>query len=285
MQHRGLWVVHVAPDDPIPPFEPGQYTTLGLGYWERRVDDVSEDFAANPGLLRKMARRSYSVSSSIIDHNGELVPAHPDELEFYIVLVHPAEGHIPALTPRIFALEPGDRIYLGRKFTGRYTLAGVDPTDDVVFLATGTGEAPQNQMTAKLLRDGHQGLITQVVCVRHLTDLAYIDQQRIVEQRFPNYRYLALATREPTSAPNKVYIQDLLESGELETTLGKPLTPGTTHFFLCGNPQMIGLPRWRDDATLEFPETRGVCQILTERGFTLDHRRDRGDVHYEEYWK
>lgn len=278
-------MLHIAPDQPLAPFEPGQYTTLGLGYWERRVDDASEDFDADPGLIRKVARRSYSVSSSIVDETGELLPPHTNELEFYIVLVHPENGHIPALTPRIFALGPGDRIYLGRKITGRYTLAGVEPTDDIVFLATGTGEAPQNQMTAQLLRDRHQGRITQVVCVRHRADLAYLAQQRAVEQRFPNYRYLGLTTREPANTQNKVYIQDLLESGELESTLGRPLVPGSTHFFLCGNPRMIGLPTWHDDGSLEFPETRGVCEILTERGFTLDHRRDRGDVHYEEYWK
>ena len=46
---------------------------------------------------------------------------------------------------------------------------------------------------------------------------------------------------------------------------------------------MIGLPRWSDDAMV-FPDTLGVCQQLHEKGFTIDHRKERGNVHYEEYW-
>jgi ferredoxin--NADP+ reductase len=281
-----LWVMRIRPDEPIPPFKPGQYTTLGLGYWEPRADDASEDFEASPDQLSKMARRSYSVSSSIVDENGELVAPHPEEVEFYIVQVRPGEEEIPALTPRVFLKGVGDRIYMSHKFTGRYTLDDVEPSDNIVFLSTGTGEAPQNYMTAELLRNAHQGKIINVVCVRYRDDLAYSDQQAIVEGRFPNYQFLTLTTREPENVDNKVYIQDLITSGRLEEELGAPLDPANTHVFLCGNPAMIGLPKWDDDAgTMEFPEPRGVCEILHERGFTIDHRKERGNVHFEEYWK
>lgn len=280
-----LWVMRIEADNPIEPFKPGQYTTLGLGFWEHRADDSSEDFDSNPEQRDKMARRSYSVSSSIVDEDGELVSAHPEEIEFYIVQVPPGEGELPALTPRIFTREVGDRIFMSHKFTGRYTLDGVEPDDNVVFLSTGTGEAPQNLMTAELLRNDHRGRILQVVCVRYRKDLAYTEQQAIVEERFPNYRYVILTTREPENEGNKIYIQDMLEASDVEKELGVPLDPATTHFFLCGNPLMIGLPKWDDDGTMHFPEHRGVCEILHERGFTIDHLRERGNVHYEEYWK
>jgi len=281
-----LWVMRVKPDEPIEPFKPGQYTTLGLGYWEPRADDASEDFEANPSQRDKMARRSYSVASSIVDESGELVEPHPDEVEFYIVQVRPGEEEIPALTPRIFTKKEGDRIYMSHKFTGRYTLDDVEPTDNVVFLSTGTGEAPQNLMTAALLRDGHKGKILNVVCVRYRQDLAYTEQQATVEERYPNYEFVTLTTREPENEGNKVYIQDMIESGQLEETLGEPLDPETTHVFLCGNPAMIGLPTWDDDeGTMEFPEVLGVSELLHKRGFTIDHRKERGNVHYEEYWK
>lgn len=279
-----LWVMRVRPDEPVEPFKAGQYTTLGLGFWEPRADEAMEDFDADPKLWEKMARRSYSVSSSIVDERGELVPAHPDEIEFYIVQVPPGE-ELPALTPRIFTRDVGDRIFMSHKFTGRYTLDGVEPDDNVVFLSTGTGEAPQNLMTAELLRRSHRGRILQVVCVRYRKDLAYTEQQALVEARFPNYRYVTLTTREPENEGNKIYIQDMLESGAVEDELGAPLDPASTHFFLCGNPQMIGLPKWDDEGTMHFPEQRGVCEILHERGFAIDHLRERGNVHYEEYWK
>jgi ferredoxin--NADP+ reductase len=275
----------IRPDEPVEPFKPGQYTTLGLGYWEPRADEVMEEFSDHPEQWEKMALRSYSVSSSIVDENGELVEPHPSDIEFYIVQVRPGEVEIPALTPRIFMKGVGDRIYMGRKFTGRYVLDGVQPTDNVVFLSTGTGEAPQNLMTAELLRNGHQGRMLQVVCVRHRQDLAYTEQQAKVMEKFPNYKYYAFTTREPENEGNKLYIQDLIEQGKVEEELGAPLDPANTHVFLCGNPQMIGLPKWDDDGTMHFPEPRGVCEILHERGFTIDHLRERGNVHYEEYWK
>ena len=280
-----LWVMKIRPDEPIDPFKPGQYTTLALGYWEPRVDDALEDFEKRPEQRGKMARRSYSVSSPMVDESGDLIDANPPEVEFYIVLVRPNEVEIPALTPRIWRKGVGDRIFMGRKFTGRYTLDDVKPTDNVVLLSTGTGEAPQNAMAAELLRNGHEGTILSVVTVRYRRDLAYTREQAIVEGKYANYKYLPMTTREPENEGNKVYIQDLLTSGRLEKELGAPLDPANTHVFLCGNPAMIGLPKWDDDGSKKFPETLGVAQLLDERGFTIDHLRERGNVHFEEYWK
>ncbi|MGH8950917.1 MAG: ferredoxin--NADP reductase [Acidimicrobiia bacterium] len=276
-----LWVMRVTPDVPIDPFLPGQYTTLALGYWEPRADEAIEEFKPNQEV--KMARRSYSVSSSMIDDSGELLPPHTPDVEFYIVKVKPGEEEIPALTPRLFLKDVGDRLYMGRKFTGHYTLEGVADTDNIVFLSTGTGEAPQNAMTAELLRRGHQGRILNVVCVRYRADLAYTEQHAVLTERYPNYRYVTLTTREPENEGHKMYIQDLIESGQLEEDLGAKLDPAGTQVFLCGNPAMIGLPKWTDDG-IEFPETVGVCQQLHDRGFTIDHRKSRGNVHYEEFW-
>ena len=279
--NEDLWVMRVTPDEPLDPFLPGHYTTLALGYWEPRADHAEEELG--PDQNQKMARRSYSVSSSMIDETGELLPPHTPYVEFYIVKVRPGEETPPALTPRLFMKGVGDRLYLGRKFTGRYTLDGVKPTENVVFLSTGTGEAPHNAMTAELLRRGHKGHILNVVCVRYRTDLAYTKQHAAVADRYSNYRYVALTTREPENEGNKMYIQDLVDSGRLEEELGAPLDPYRTHIFLCGNPAMIGLPEWTEEG-LVFPETLGVCQQLYERGFIIDHRKTRGNVHFEEYW-
>jgi ferredoxin--NADP+ reductase len=281
-----LWVTRIKPDEPIETFKPGQYTTLALGFWERRADEVQESFDEDPSQREKMARRSYSVSSSIVDEGGGLVAAHPEDVEFYIVQVRPGEVEFPSLTPRLFTKTAGDRVFMSHKFTGRYTLDGVNPTDNIVFLSTGTGEAPQNHMTAELLRNGHQGAILNIVCVRYRRDLAYMSEQESVQSRFPTYKYLAITTREPENEGDKVYIQDLVTAGRVEEELGAPLDPANTHVFLCGNPSMIGLPRWDDNAgTMEFPEVVGVCELLHERGFKIDHRKERGNVHYEEYWK
>lgn len=279
--HEDLWVLRVKPDRSDVAHRAGQYTTLGLGYWEPRVDDVEESLGEEKS--GSLIRRSYSISSPVLDDVGYLVdPNEQDWVEFYIVRVPPTAERIPALTPRLAAKRAGDRIFLGPKITGRYTLAPVDHPDlDVVFLATGTGEAPHNAMINELFRKGHRGGIVSVVTVRHLRDLGYATLHRDLEQRFSNYSYLELPTREP-DVP-KLYIQDVIQSGELGEMLPGGLDPKRTHVFLCGNPAMIGLPSWEGNVPT-FADPGSAVALLYERGFIPDRRKQAGNIHYEEYW-
>jgi ferredoxin--NADP+ reductase len=282
-----LMVMRVKPDFPRPPHQPGQYGTLGLGYWEPRVEGCQVE-TLKPDELTKVVRRAYSLSCPVEGEGGELYDAEKtDWLEFYIVLVREnADGRVPALTPRLFALKEGDRIQIGERITGHYTLDPVKPGDTVVFLGTGTGEAPHNYMLWELLRKEHTGKILSACCVRFARDLGYLETHRRLMGRFPNYKYLALTTRE-AGLTKKVYIQDLITSGELEEQVGVPLDPATTHVFLCGNPKMIGVPT-RDKATgtVAYPQPPGVIEILERRGFQADvsATKVKGNVHFEEYW-
>ncbi|MDH3306332.1 MAG: NAD(P)-binding domain-containing protein, partial [Acidimicrobiia bacterium] len=211
--HSDLWILRVRPDHENTSHLAGQYATLGLGYWEPRADAG----APPPEDKRdKLIRRSYSISSPMFDRHGYLVDAHrSDELEFYIVLVPTSDDRLPDLTPRLALKRPGDRIFLGPKVAGRYTLDAVtDPKSTVLFLSTGTGEAPHNAMIIELLRKGHQGTIVSAVSVRHRSDLGYLSAHRRLEERYANYTYLPLPTREPDT--EKLYIQDLIRSGRLD---------------------------------------------------------------------
>lgn len=284
--HSELAVMRVRPDFPIPPHKPGQYSTLGLGNWEPRVPGCQEEYLS-PSDWTRVVRRAYSLSHPILDEQGRLIERDVlDFLEFYIVLVRQSGTEkAPALTPRLFALREGDRLYLGEKITGHYTLDPVRPEDTVLFLSTGTGEAPHNYMIWRLLRDGHRGRILAACCVRYWRDLAYLETHRRLVSMFPNYRYLPMTTREPENAGRKMYIQDLIVSGELEKALGQPLDPATTHVYLCGNPNMIGVPK-RDPQTgqWQFPQPTGVVELLMQRGFRPDEGKVRGNIHFEEYW-
>ncbi|HUP16782.1 MAG TPA: hypothetical protein VM848_12120 [Acidimicrobiia bacterium] len=280
--HSDLWLLRVKPDHGDTHHLAGQYASLGLGYWEPRADG-----ARDPGLERsweRLIRRSYSISSPLFDDRGYLFdPCRSPELEFYIVLVPPSQDRIPALTPRLALKSPGDRIYLGPKVAGRYTLATVtDPLHQVVFLATGTGEAPHNAMIVELLRNGHQGPIVSVVSVRYQTDLGYLDRHRQLERWFDNYHYLPLVTRDRDRP--KLYVQDVITGNHLREAFGLSLDPGRTDIYMCGNPLMIGLPEWGEDGSPKFPQTTGACELLMERGFVIDRRGRPGNVHYEEYW-
>src|SRR5438874_10084296 len=97
--HEDLMVVRVRPDFAVPAHKPGQYGTLGLGHWEPRYPGCQEEMP-KPGDEKKLIRRAYSLSSSIIDEQGSLFDLpRMDWLEFYIVLVRQTEKNPPALTP------------------------------------------------------------------------------------------------------------------------------------------------------------------------------------------
>ena len=286
--HSDLMILRARPDFPRPVHKPGQYSTLGLGYWEPRFPGCQEE-ALQPGEESKLARRAYSISCSVLSDKGELEDIeHTDWLEFYVVLVRESDKkQAPALTPRLFLLTEGDRLYLGEKITGHFTLGPVKPGDAVVFLATGTGEAPHNYLLWELLRRGHTGKILSACCVRYRRDLAYLAIQEELMRRYPHYTYLSLTTREAETVQHKVYVQALITSGQLEEKLGQPLDPARTHVFLCGNPKMIGVP-YKDRATgaLTYPEPLGVIEILERRGFQTDQpqAKMKGNIHFEEYW-
>jgi ferredoxin--NADP+ reductase len=142
-------------------------------------------------------------------------------------------------------------------------------------------------MLWELLRAGHTGKIISACCVRYRQDLGYLSIHDELMRRYPNYKYLALTTRESDTVSHKVYIQDLITSGQLEEILGQKLDPERTHVFLCGNPKMIGVPV-KDPATGQraYPQPVGVIEVLEQRGFQADNAqvKFRGNIHFEEYW-
>jgi ferredoxin--NADP+ reductase len=286
--HSDLMMIRVRSDFPRPAHLPGQYCTLGLGNWEPRMPGCqAEDL--KPEDYSKIVRRAYSIGCPILNDNGQLLDlAAADWLEFYVVLVREnIGGRPPALTPRLFMLKEGDRIQIGERITGHYTLEQVKDGDTVLFLSTGTGEAPHNYMLWQLLGRGHTGKMLSACCVRYRRDLGYLKTHQTLMSRHPNYKYLPLTTRETDTIGHKVYIQDLIESGQLEEHIGEKLDPARTHVFLCGNPKMIGVPV-KDPATGQrrYPEPLGVIEILEKRGFQADNAaaKIKGNIHFEEYW-
>jgi ferredoxin--NADP+ reductase len=285
--HPDLMILRVRPDSPRPAHKPGQYALLGLGFWEPRLPGCQEEHMHDGDEVR-LARRAYSISCPILDSRGELLDLDStDWLEFYVVLVRDAEKpEAPALTPRLFMLRKGERLFLGEKITGAYSLDPLGPEDSVVFLSTGTGEAPHNYMLWELLRRGHRGRVLAACCVRLARDLGYRATHDALMRLYPNYAYVPLTTREPGQG-SKRYIQDLIVSGQLEERLGRPLDPARTHVFLCGNPKMIGVPdKDRETGRRVYPEPTGVVELLEARGFRSDQAnvKFRGNLHFEEYW-
>jgi ferredoxin--NADP+ reductase len=289
--HDDLMILRVVPDVKCRAMRAGQYTLLGLGRWERRADRVMSGSHSCPGT-KGLIRRAYSISCPLLDDSGALVTIDDlPYLEFFINCIRKAADEPPMLTPRLFALNEGDRLYIGPHAHGHYTVEAISGGDNVIFAATGTGESPHNAMLAELLRRRHEGKIVVVTCVRYRADLAYLDVHSALERRFANYRYLPLTTRESENVDpshsgyvGKQYLQDLFASECVARKLGFQLDPLRTHVYLCGSPAMIGPPRRTADGDIHFPEPVGMVEVLSDLGFHLDEPHRPGNVHFEKYW-
>lgn len=280
-----LAVIRVQPDEPMQPFRAGQWTLLGLGVWEPRHTEYPDESwpAAEP---QKVLRRPYSISSPIWSVGGEqlLDPNDEDAYEF-LVSEAPAQasgGTGAALAARLLALESGARLWVGKP-QGNYTLETVRPQDHVVFLATGTGEAPHNRMICELLRGGHLGRVVSVVTVHRSDDLVYRPQHERLAARFANYTYCPVVTQDSGDLQAAIFgsrLQSMMRDGSLESRISLELDPQQCHVFLCGHPQMLGRPK-RTGRELMFPSDSGMIELLHARGFPIDPPDAR--VHFERF--
>jgi len=251
----GLIILSVAPDEKGLAFKAGQYTVLGLRRSAPRQEESDPEEA--PGGPDTMIRRAYSIASS----------SRADEfLEFYVTLVQSGE-----LTPRLFRLAVKDRLYMGPKATGIFTLNRVPEDRHVLLVATGTGLAPYMSMLRSDLVCGGPRRFVVLHGARHSWDLGYRNELASLARLCPNMTYLPVVSRakdDPTWKGLSGYLQDALASGIVEERTRLPLSPESFHVFLCGNPGMIGAAK----------------DLLIPRGFVPDKSGAPGTLHTEEYW-
>ena len=253
--HPQLLILRVRPDNGEYSFTPGQFAVLGLLAGELRVPEAApEEAAPDP---RKLIRRAYSIASASIERAY---------VEFYLTLVTTGE-----LTPRLFALQHGSRLFLGPKASGLFTLDRVAPDKAVVLVATGTGLAPYVSMLRTMLIAETARKFVVLHGARCSWDLGYRAELESLARIRPNFTYLPSITR-PEHDPHfrglKGRIQILLEQGVVEQVAGVRIDPGVADVFLCGNPEMID----------------HVKILLQRRGFTKDQGKTSGTMHVEEYW-
>src|SRR5438046_5934961 len=103
-----LWLIRVDPGGPFS-FKAGQYATLGVDHEGRRIE------------------RAYSIVSS----------PYEEGLEFFLELVPQGE-----LTPKLYKLRVGDKLYCRKIAKGRFTLDLRSGRTNHLLLATVTGLAP-----------------------------------------------------------------------------------------------------------------------------------------------
>ena len=291
----GLMSLRIAPDKLPFAFEPGQYVVLGLKAGEPRVMEAESDgpstvagneSAGTPESRAAVAAQSAAATRAEADPDRLIQRAYciaserrASTLEFFVTLILSGE-----LTPRLFHLEVGDRLYVGPRAQGLFTLDKWSKKS-VVMIATGTGLAPYMSMIRHELMlqvDGRIGLRAmmqlngprQFVVVhgaRHSWDLGYRTELTGLARQVANFHYLPVITRpreDPTWNGPGGYLQDFVASGVVEREVRLALTPENFDVLLCGNPGMI-------DSMMGWAEARG---------FTQEARDKTGSVYAEKYW-
>src|SRR5262249_27692783 len=144
-------------------------------------------------------------------------------VEFYITLI--TSG---GLTPRLFALKHGNRVFLGPKASGIFTLDKVAPEKAVLLIATGTGLAPYvSMLRTMLVNDGHRKFVV-LHGARYSWDLGYRGELETLARLRPNFTYIPSITRpdqDPHFTGHTGRIQALLEQGVAEKESGISLDP------------------------------------------------------------
>ena len=251
-----LFILKVKPDQHPAPFTSGQYVLLGLSSnIPRRADCPPEFKEAKPDRL---VLRSYSIASG--GHETDLI-------EFYISVV--SNG---SLTPRLTQLKPGDRLNLGEKIRGFFTLDTVPASHEwVVLAATGTGLAPYVSMMRAHMEKPFPFRFLILHGAPHGWELGYQKELSLYSRLLKNVTYIPSITRvkeDPWWAGETGRITRYFDTPVLKEKLGLDFDPAKTSVFLCGNPAMIDQ----------------VKTILEPKGYTVHKTEAPGSLHTEEYW-
>ncbi|MCW8905334.1 ferredoxin--NADP reductase [Sedimenticola sp.] len=250
-------ILQVRLDQPGFKFNAGQYTMLGLLQDEPRIPEAQpEDNGAEPGG-DPMIRRAYSIASG---------STQQEYLEFYVSIV--SSG---ALTPRLFALQEGDRLYVAEKSKGLFTLDRVPVESNVLLVGTGTGLAPYVSMLRSEVLANRDRRIAVLHGASFSWDLGYRRELESLSLYNDHFSYIPTISRPHVDKDWQGFtgrLPPFLDDPTLEELCGFALEPGPSHVLLCGNPAMI------EDATVR----------LEARGYQQKRPREPGNLHMEKYW-
>lgn len=253
----GLSIVRITPDGwELPEFKPGQYTVLGLpGSAPRFIYSDPEPTPADP---ERLIMRAYSIASS---------SKEKEYIELYVRLV--TSG---SLTPRLFALTIGDKLWLSSKAKGMFTMDDVPKDQNIILFATGTGVAPYMSMMRSHLISQEKRNYAVVHSAWNSWDLGYRSELLTIERLCPNFHYFpVISSPEKEPMPWQGYtgfVQQIWQKDIIQKAWGSEITPDNTRIFLCGHPEMI----------------REMIELLSVNGFKEHTSLDPGTLHLEKYW-
>jgi ferredoxin--NADP+ reductase len=254
---RSQMILRVAPVGwEIGWFIPGQYAMIGIPALAPRCANSEPERTAHSDEF--FVQRSYSIASP---------PTERGHIEFYITLVR--DG---TLSPRLFALSVGDKLWLSKNFSGMFTFLRVSKDANVVFVATGTGLSPCMSLIRSHFDSADSRRFALIHGARHSCELGYRAELESLAQKSDRFTYINLISRPQEETPawkgHTGYVQDVWKSGAIAEAWGFKPSPENTHVFVSGNPAMC-------DA---------MTTILKEQGYREQTFRESGELHLERFW-
>lgn len=216
------------------PFQAGQFARLGLVLSEGE----------------EPVFRAYSIASA----------PEADSLRFLIKCV--TDG---ALSPRLTALEEGEKVLLDGPADGNLLPARIPGGSSVWLFATGSGLAPFLAMLESETALAEWSEAVAVIGCRTQAEAEGLKNLLLLRSK-KTVKIIAATTREDTSLTGR--LPELLESGDLEEAAGQTINAQDTRVLLCGNPGF----------------TKDLRALLKARGMVSPRFGKPGQVLVEALW-
>jgi ferredoxin--NADP+ reductase len=191
----------------IEPFQPGQFTRLGL--------EIDGEVVGRP--------------YSLVNPPGE----QPLEFLFGVVRGGP-------LSPRLAALEEDARVLVAPRANGFLVLSEVPDRRHLWLVASGTGIGPFLSMLRTAEPWQRFEKVVLVHAVRHRHDLSFGDLiEEAAARHGSRFAFVPFVSREPTDFALPGRIPEAIADGRLEARARVTISPEQSQFMLCGNPAMV----------------------------------------------
>jgi len=239
---------------------------VGNRHWSETLYSLQVSAAIAGFTAGQFGRLALDIEGQRVGRPYSFVNA-PDErpLEFYSIIVRDGP-----LSPQLYNLEPGDRIWVSPKGAGFFTLSDI-PDDPrwMWMLSTGTALGPfLSILKTQEPWERFDGIVL-VHAVRTESELTYRDTIQSFTDAYPErFTYVPFVSREVCDVALPGRVPAAIVDGRLESAGGMPLTPQESHVMICGNPGMV----------------KDTSAVLEERGFTRNKRREPGQITTEQYW-
>lgn len=233
-------------------------------YWSDKLYSLRLNAPVDSFVAGQFTRLALDIDGERVARAYSFVnPPHDKLLE-----IHFNEVQDGPLSPRLAALEPGDRIWVSAKPNGFFTLDQLPQTENLWMIATGTAlgvylSMLRTEQTWQRFRD-----IVLVHNVRKKDQLSYREEIAALKaEHGKRFHYAPITSREEVKDALHGRILAALQDGRLEAQAAVKLTPEQSHVMLCGNMGMI----------------REVSAALEARGMRKHRKQEPGHYTTEKY--